>query len=230
MNGKLILVPTPIDEENTLDAKTLELILIGIDRGAKFAIEDLKPGRRRWLRYGLPREQVDNFVLYNEHTRAEAIEELLGHLKNGKDVFLMSDAGLPAFCDPGRVLVDRCHQDNIIVSSTPFYNSIALAVALSGYDHDRFVFEGFLPIKEPMRSERLKEIAVEKRSVVIMDTPYRLSKLLSELDSSLKNREVCLALELGMQTEEVVRGTSARLRDKFDGQKRPFVLVVSPMF
>jgi len=228
VKGKLILVPTPIDEENTLDSATLAMINDGIKAGAKFAIEDLKPGRRRWLRFGLPRVQIDEFVLYNEHTREAAIEELLAHLKSGKDVFVMSDAGLPAFCDPGRLLVDRAHQAAVKVSSTPFYNSIALAVALSGYDHDRFVFEGFLPTKDPARSERLKEMAKEKRTMVLMDTPYRLSKCLNELAEVLGPREICLALELGMQTEEVIRGSCAKLRSKFDGQKRPFVLVVSP--
>src|SRR5690606_25080014 len=137
-----------------------------------FAIEDLKPGRRRWLRWGLPREQVEKFVLYNEHTRDEAIDILLGELKRGRDVYLMSDAGLPAFCDPGQQLVDRAHLNGITVTATPFANSIALAMALSGYSHDRFVFEGFIPIKEPQRAKTLQEIAAEKRPIIVMETPY----------------------------------------------------------
>ena len=228
MKGKLILVPTPIDEENTLDPVTLDRIQQGILDGAKFAIEDLKPARRRWLRFGLPREQIEHFVLYNEHTREQTIDGLIDDLLKGHDVFLMSDAGLPAFCDPGKALVDRAHQNKITVTATPFFNSIALSIALSGFDHERFVFEGFLPTKEPARSERLSEMAKEARTIVMMDTPYRLSKCLSELESVLGNREICLALELGRATEEIVRGKCSKLRPLFDGQKRPFVLVVSP--
>tara|TARA_R110000868_G_scaffold75979_8_gene218928 strand:- start:2039 stop:2731 length:693 start_codon:yes stop_codon:yes gene_type:complete len=230
VKGKLILVPTPIDEENLLDSHTKQLLLDACDKGSCFAIEDLKPGRRRWLRYGLPREQIEKFILYNEHTRSESIDELLKCLHSGKDVYLMSDAGLPAFCDPGRLLVDRAHKEGIHVSATPFANSISLAVALSGYPHERFVFEGFIPVKDPSRSESLKYVAAEPRPVVLMETPYRLSKLLSELDQHIGSREICLAIELGMTTEEVVRGSAKALLQKYDGQKRPFVIVVAPKF
>tara|TARA_R100000656_G_scaffold55246_1_gene43414 strand:+ start:1089 stop:1781 length:693 start_codon:yes stop_codon:yes gene_type:complete len=230
VKGKLILVPTPIDEENLLDSHTKDLLLKACAKGSIFAIEDLKPGRRRWLRYGLPRENVEEFILYNEHTRSESIDTLMKHLHAGKDVYLMSDAGLPAFCDPGRLLVDRAHKERIQVTATPFSNSISLAIALSGYPHERFVFEGFIPVKDPARAESLKLIASEARPVVLMETPYRLSKLLSELDQYLGSREICLAVELGMSTEEVLRGSAKQLVQKFDGQKRPFVAVVSPKF
>ncbi|MBH48375.1 MAG: hypothetical protein CME71_09435 [Halobacteriovorax sp.] len=105
-----------------------------------------------------------------------------------------------------------------------------MAIALSGYPHERFVFEGFIPVKDPARAESLKLIASEARPVVLMETPYRLSKLLSELDQYLGSREICLAVELGMSTEEVLRGSAKQLVQKFDGQKRPFVAVVSPKF
>lgn len=228
MLGKLILVPTPIDEETPLESVAKERLLKACEENAVFAIEDLKPGRRRWLRYGLPRDQVENFVLYNEHTREEAIETLMRELKRGRDVYLMSDAGLPAFCDPGQRLVDRAHLAGIAVTATPFANSIALAVALSGYSHDRFVFEGFIPVKDPERAQALQSIAAEKRPVVIMETPYRLTKLLQELDGVDSNREICLAMGLGMSEECVVRGKPGKLLSKFQGQKIPFVLILSP--
>lgn len=230
MFGKLILVPTPIDEETPLEGVAKERLLSACQQNAVFAIEDLKPGRRRWLRWGLPREQVEHFVLYNEHTREEAIEKLLGELKRGRDVYLMSDAGLPAFCDPGQQLVDRAHLNGITVTATPFANSIALAMALSGYPHDRFVFEGFIPVKEPQRAKVLQEIAVEKRPVIVMETPYRLSKLLQELEQTMPEREICLAAGLGMAEEAVVRGKPTALKARFEAQKIPFVLVISPKF
>lgn len=228
MKGKLILVPTPIDEETPLESVAKERLLKACSENAVFAIEDLKPGRRRWLRYGLPRDQVDNFVLYNEHTRDEAIDKLMSELKKGRDVYLMSDAGLPAFCDPGKNLVDRAHQSGITVTATPFANSISLAIALSGYSHDRFVFEGFIPVKDPERRDVLKDIAAEKRPVVIMETPYRLTKLLQEMVETMPDREICLAMGLGMSEEQVVRAKPAKLLEQFSGQKIPFVLVLSP--
>lgn len=228
MKGKLILVPTPIDEENPLESVAQERLLKACAGNAIFAIEDLKPGRRRWLRYGLPREKIEEFVLYNEHTAQEASEHLLKMLLSGRDVYLMSDAGLPAFCDPGQQLVHQAHQHGIQVTATPFANSIALAMALCGYPHDRFVFEGFIPVKEPMRQEALKQIALEKRPLVIMETPYRLGKLLQELEAVMPGRELCLAVALGMPEEKVERGSATTLRQRFEGIKLPFVLVVSP--
>src|SRR5690606_29185662 len=137
-------------------------------------------------------------------------------LKRGRDVYLMSDAGLPAFCDPGQQLVDRAHLNGITVTATPFANSIALAMALSGYSHDRFVFEGFIPIKEPQRAKTLQEIAAEKRPIIVMETPYRLSKLLQELEQTMPEREICLAAGLGMDEEVVVRGKPAVLKARFE--------------
>jgi len=228
MLGKLILVPTPIDEETPLESVARERLLKACDENAVFVIEDLKPGRRRWLRYGLPREQVEQFVLYNEHTRDEAIEHLLSELKRGRDVYLMSDAGLPAFCDPGQQLVNRAHLSGITVTATPFSNSIALAMALCGYSHDRFIFEGFIPQKDPERANALKNLVSEVRPIVIMETPYRLTKLLQELEGVMPDREICLALALNTNEEKVVRGSATKLLQQFAGQKLPFVLVVSP--
>lgn len=233
MSGTLTLIPTPIDEESPLEQTAflkLESAWLKRREESLFVIEDLKPGRRRWLRWGLPREAVGHFFLYNEHNNKKAATGLLTELQNGKNVYLMSDGGLPAFCDPGRELVDLCHLNKIKITSTPFCNSVILALALSGMAHDKFLFYGFLPVKKHERSLEIESLLKEKGRVVLMDTPYRLQRLLEELDSHMKksrrSREIFLALDLNSAREELLRDNPSRLLKMIKNFKREFVLIL----
>ena len=190
-------------------------------------IEDLKPGRRRWLRFGLTRDIVEDFVLFNEHSSKEVAPMLLKELKSGKNVFLMSDGGLPAFCDPGANLVSLCHDNNIKVTSTPFGNSISLAVSLSGFEHRKFVFEGFIPIKREERQKAIRNIMAENRMSIVMDTSYRLVRLLEEFkEAGLGKRRVFLALDLNCPEEELFRGPVKQALKTIENFKREFILIV----
>jgi 16S rRNA (cytidine1402-2'-O)-methyltransferase len=158
MKGVLTLIPTPIDDESPLEALAFEALGQAFEKGSVIAVEEAKTCRRRWIRWGLAKEAIVGFVLYNEHTSLEEAPKLLEELRNGRNVFLMSDCGLPAFCDPGRLLVELCHQNKIKVTATPFSNSVALALALSGFPHERFIFEGFIPARGVDRTKALKRI------------------------------------------------------------------------
>ena len=232
MKGILTLVPTPIDEVNPLEQVAFKQLKEAYELKKEktiFAIEDIKAGRRRWIRWGLSREIVNDFVLYNEHTYEKESVALLGYLKKGFDVFLMSDGGLPAFCDPGRRLVDLCHKSQVRATSTPFPHSISLALALSGFSHKSFWFEGFLPAKKEFREKRWKELIENEATLVLMDTPYRLVKTLEELRTNLKRkREVFLALDLNSEDEELLRGAPNQLIKKLKNKKREFVLIIAP--
>lgn len=229
MQGILTLIPTPIDEDNPLEQVACTLLkTAALEHKSQsiFVIEELKIGRQRWLRFGLPRDCVDSFVLLNEHNAATVSKDLVKELKSGKNVFIMSDGGLPAFCDPGRELVDLCHKEKIKVTSTPFSNSISLAIALSGFLHSRFVFEGFLPAKTEERQEALRSILNERRTVIMMDTPYRLKKLLEDLSSS--SREIFLAMDLNAKNEELMRGKAKEILSRLTEHKREFILILAP--
>ncbi|MBT4790841.1 MAG: hypothetical protein HON90_04670, partial [Halobacteriovoraceae bacterium] len=193
MKGKLILIPTPIDDESplcTIAKQRLEQAVLNDDL---IMVEEAKAGRRRWLHFGLPRETIADFILYNEHTRGEISSDIIKKISNGKNAYLMSDCGLPAFCDPGQELVELCHQHKIRVTATPFANSIALAIAVSGFPHNKFIFEGFISAKKEIRHKELKRILNQKEVSIIMDTPYRLEKLLREITELNPSREFCLA-------------------------------------
>lgn len=228
--SELILVPTPISDDLPLETVALELLKEdALKENVVLLVEEHKVARQRWLKWGLPREAIEKFELYNEHTSEKMKSEVLKYLKGGKKIYLMSDCGLPAFCDPGQNLVDLCHKQKIKVSATPFPNSIALAVALSGFSHARFSFCGFVPVKEPERGKWIKEELKRSETQVWMETPYRLRKLLEELAKLPLKREVFLAMDLGSQEEKLLRGNVGELLKRIsEGEKREFVMVISP--
>lgn len=230
MKGILTLVPTPIDESSPLEQVAFEALEKATENPDKniFIIEDLKPGRRRWLKFGLTRDLVEDFVLFNEHTRKEATSQVLSELKKGKNAFIMSDGGLPAFCDPGVELVQSCHREGIKVTSTPFANSISLALAMSGLDHSSFTFAGFLPIKSPEREVAMDKFLKRSETIIFMDTPYRMKKLLSELGPKTSKREAFLAMDLNSETEECLFGKINSFSNKISDFKREFILVLGP--
>lgn len=223
----LILVPTPIDEISPLEPTAFALLNEATPEDL-ILVEDLKPARRRWLSFGLPRESIARFYTFNEHHRQELLPEIQAALKNHKHVFLMSDGGLPCFCDPGVELVDFCHEKNIAVSCTPFPNSLMMALILSGFSCDQFVFSGFLSREANQRSIELTKLAQERRVQLLMETPYRLERLLEEFarHPELGQRRLFLALDLGHETQWLKRGKAAELLDEVRSKKAEFVLVL----
>lgn len=228
--SELILVPTPISDDLPLESVALNLLKEEcLKENVVLLVEEHKVARQRWLKWGLPREAIEKFQLYNEHTSEKMKVEVMKELKAGKKVFLMSDCGLPAFCDPGQNLVDLCHKQRVKVTSTPFPNSIALAVALSGFSHSRFTFSGFVPVKEPERDQWIKAEMKRPETMVWMETPYRLVKLIEELAKTNSKREIFLGMDLGSPTEKLLRGSPQALLKEVEGEKREFVLVLAPL-
>lgn len=229
--GTLTLIPTPLSETGVLEPVAFNLLTEAATTGradSVFVIEDLKPGRRRWLSFKLPRDVVEDFVLYNEHTAKTAAPLLLEKLKSGLNVYLMSDGGLPAFYDPGVELVALCHEAGIRVTSTPFANSVALALALSGFNHRQFWFEGFLPLEQAERSAVLKKLMALKSTSILMDTPYRLKRVLEELREVWDGRKkLFVAMDLNAQTEELRTGSPSKLLGEIKDFKREFIMIVS---
>lgn len=141
----------------------------------------------------------------------------------------MSDCGLPAFCDPGQNLVNLCHEHQLKVTSTPFPHSISLALALSGFSHSRFMFSGFVPVKEPERQNWLKNEIKIPHTMIWMETPYRLNKLMEELVKMGVKRKIFIGLDLGSSSEKLLRGAPSMIFDALkEGEKREFVMVISP--
>lgn len=234
--GILTLIPTPLCDESVLDQSALALIqeaLLQRESGlreAVFVVEDIKPGRGLWLRSNLPRTEVDQLRCYNEHTKTQIIPELIQKLQSGSDVYLMSDGGMPAICDPGVELVDACHQHHLRVRSAPLANAVIQALALSGFQTAPFIFWGFPPKDKIQRAAFFQQLKQERKTQVLMETPYRLERVLSELSEALgSDPRLCLiAIDLNRPSEALYRGSVLSLFKKLQGQKAEFVLVLAP--
>lgn len=227
----LILVPTPIDEDGSIHPKAKERIENAISTNPDktlILVEDMKPARRRWVQWGFSRDYIPHLVAYNEHNRHELKFDLIQKLKDGYDIYLMSDGGLPAFCDPGQELVDLCHANSISLTATAFDNSVILAIALSGFSHQQFRFLGFPPQKSEERVDFFKTIKNIPETCVLMDAPYRLKKIVEELSSFALEREVFFAFDLGSGNELLLRGQLSKIMSKIPLEKREFVIVVAP--
>jgi 16S rRNA (cytidine1402-2'-O)-methyltransferase len=173
--------------------------------------------------FGIKRRLVSLF----EGNERQRTERLLGDLREGRDVALVTDAGMPAISDPGFRLVRACVTEGIDVRVVPGPSAVTAALVVSGLPTDRFVFEGFLPRRAGDRKERLRALAAEERTVVLFESPHRLATLLRDVLVEVGNRRVAVARELTKLHEEVVRGRTAEVLARLsDSEPRGEVVVV----
>ncbi|MBN22016.1 MAG: hypothetical protein CL678_12115 [Bdellovibrionaceae bacterium] len=228
--GSLTLVPTPINDEAPLEPIALNYLKkIALNTNHILLVEEPKVMRKKWLDWNLPREAIDSFEVYNEHHAGEKEKKIISKLKEGFSATLLSDCGLPAFCDPGQTLVDLCHKNKIKVTATPFSNSISLAVALSGFPHHNFLFLGFAPQKTNEFTPWIKEGLKKSKVVIFMDTPYRLEKTIQKLIDSKINAQLFLGIDLNMDSEILLRGKIHNIESELSGlteKKREFIAIL----
>lgn len=198
MSGRLFLVGTPIGNLGDMTERAKET-LAGVD---VVAAEDTRRTGRLLSRFGIKRPLVSLF----EGNEARRTAELLTALREGRDVALVTDAGMPLISDPGHRLVRACVDEGIDVRVVPGPSAVTAALAVSGLPSDRFVFEGFLPRKAGDRRECLRSLGDEQRTIVVFESPVRLETLLRDVLEELGDRRVAVARELTKLHEEVVRG------------------------
>jgi 16S rRNA (cytidine1402-2'-O)-methyltransferase len=165
---------------------------------------------------------------FHQHNEHRVLESLVEELANGVNIALISDAGTPGISDPGFLLVRACVENGIEIQTLPGATAFVPALVNSGFPTDRFVYEGFLPQKKG-RSSRLKEIAEEKRTVVLYESPHRIPRLMKELTDILgTSRTVAAVREISKLHEETLRGTAAELHSHFEAHppRGEFVVVI----
>ena len=197
--GKLYLVPTPIGnlEDMTLRAirilKEVDLILA----------EDTRTSGKLLKHYDIT-TAMQSHHMHNEH---KTVDRIVRRLKNGETIALISDAGTPAISDPGFLLTRACLENNIEVECLPGATAFVPALVNSGLPNDKFIFEGFLPIKKG-RQTRLKLLADEERTIIFYESPHKLLKTLSNFVEYFgADRAISVSRELTKLYEETVRGT-----------------------
>jgi 16S rRNA (cytidine1402-2'-O)-methyltransferase len=220
MTGRLYLVGTPIGNLGDLTDRAKETL----ERVEVLAAEDTRRTGRLLSHLGISRRMVSLF----EGNERERTEELLVRLREGSDVALVTDAGMPTVSDPGFRLVRACAGEGIEVRVVPGPSAVTAALAVSGLPVDRFVFEGFLPRRSSERRERLRALARDPRTVVLFESPHRLVALLRDVLDELGDRRVAVARELTKVHEEVIRGRASEVVARFAAAepKGEIVLVI----
>lgn len=205
--AKLTIVPTPVGnlEDITLRAirvlKEADLILAEDTRTTGFLLKHF---------------EIQNKMLshhkFNEH---KSVAQLASRIRGGENIALVSDAGTPAISDPGFMLVRACVEQGVDVECLPGATAFVPALVNSGLPCDKFCFEGFLPQKKG-RQTRLKELAVEPRTIIFYESPFRLVKTLTQLSEFMgAERKVSVSREISKLHEETVRGTLSEVISHF---------------
>lgn len=165
--------------------------------------------------------------LLNEHSRDDDVKDLLA-LCRDRAVALVTDCGTPGFCDPGARLVTACRSAGVRVSPVPGASSLMCLLAVAGLEMREFLFRGFLPADRDDRARALRDLDRERRPIVLMDTPYRLSRLLSELSQRWPARRAVLGMDFTQSTEEIIEGALSELPQRVGERKAEFIMVVMP--
>jgi len=219
--SKLYLVPTPIGnlEDMTLRAirvlKEVDLILA----------EDTRTSGKLLKHFEIS-TQMHSHHMHNEH---KTVENIVNQIKAGKTVALISDAGTPAISDPGFLLTRACIEAGIEVDCLPGATAFVPALVNSGLPNDKFVFEGFLPVKKG-RQTRLLALAEETRTMIFYESPHKLLKTLSNFaDYFGEDRKISVSREISKLHEETIRGSVKKVLEHYTAKppKGEIVVVVS---
>ena len=218
--SKLYIIPTPIGnlEDITLRAmrllKEVDLVLA----------EDTRTSRKLFSHYEIETSLV-SFHMHNEH---QVLLKYIDRLKSGETFALISDAGTPAISDPGFLLVRECLKEGIEVDCLPGATAFVPALVNSGLPNEKFVFEGFLPVKKG-RQTRLKLLAEEERTMVFYESPHRIIKTINQFVEYFgEDRKASVSREISKMFEETIRGSTSEILRHFE-EKQPkgeFVIVV----
>ncbi|MBX2987448.1 MAG: methyltransferase [Bdellovibrionaceae bacterium] len=216
----LWVVATPVGDANDLTLRALD-ILKNCD---VLICESTKETSRLLRAHGISGK---TYEVLDEHSKPEDVHRL-ADLCRDRVVALVSDGGTPAFCDPGADLVARCRQLNIEIKPALGASSLMGLLSLAGRRLDQFVFRGFIPAESEARARALRELQKEKRAVVLMDTPYRLKKMLAEMEEHFPQRKLFLVRDLSLPGERCLEGRAADLRRACGDDKAEFMLLLLP--
>lgn len=217
----LYLVGTPIGNMQDLSSRAIEIL----SHVELVACEDTRRTGLLLSHFGISARLMS----YHEHNKAAAGSKLIARLKEGAEIALVSDAGMPSISDPGEDLVKACIEEGIDVTTVPGPVAGISALVLSGMDTRHYYFEGFLPVESKERKIRIDVVSKMPSTTILYEAPHRLLRTLSDLsEAGNGNRKASAARELTKKFEQVVRGTIDELISHFEEvpPKGEFVLVL----
>lgn len=221
MSGTLYIVATPIGNLADITLRAIET-LKSVDL---IAAEDTRHTRILLEHYGIKTPSTSYF----EYNKIKKTDYLLGLLKEGKSIALVSDAGTPGISDPGSAIIRLCIDNAVPIVPIPGPSGVITALTLSGKPTGSFTFEGFLSNKQAKRRNQLIKLKDEGRTAVIYESPHRIVKLLADIKEIYgPDIEIVVAREITKKFEEVIRSTADDLIDRFTSRppKGEFIVII----
>jgi 16S rRNA (cytidine1402-2'-O)-methyltransferase len=207
VRGQIYLIPVTLGGDDFL--KVIPEKVITLTRSLRFFIVEDVRSARRFLRLIDKQFPIDDTVFFelNEHTSGNEISHYLEPARNGNDIGLMSEAGLPGIADPGAMIIALAHKEKLTVTPLSGPSSIILALISSGLNGQNFTFNGYLPVKPDERSAKIRELekkAAEGFAQIFMETPYRNQKLLETITTICHNdTKLCIAADITLPSESI---------------------------
>lgn len=219
--GKLYIVGTPI---GNLDDITIRAINTLKDVDIILA-EDTRQTLKLLNHFEISKHMIS----YHRHNEDEKIDKIVEILNEGKNLALVSDAGMPIISDPGQNLVKYLVKNNYDIEVVPGVTALITAIVKSGLDSTRFTFEGFLSVNKRQRKERLKSLVNETRTMIFYEAPHKILSTLKDMYEYFGNRDICIARELTKIHEEYryTNFKDAIINIEENGIKGEIVLVIS---
>lgn len=220
MNGKLVVVGTPIGNLGDLSPRAVE----AMEQADFIAAEDTRVTLKLLNHFGIKKPMVSYF----EHNKRERGEIICARMQQGETCVLVSDAGMPAISDPGEELVRQCAEQGIPVTVVPGPSAVVSALAISGLPTGRFTFEGFLSMNKKSRRDHLEQVARESRTMVFYEAPHKLPNTLRDMLDAWGDRRIAIVRELTKVHEEVIRTTLSEAAQRYaqGGARGEIVLVI----
>lgn len=218
--GKLYLVPTPIGNLKDITFRAID-VLKEVDL---ILAEDTRNSGKLMKHFEIA-TPMQSHHMHNEH---KTVAGIISKMQAGQNIALISDAGTPAISDPGFLLTRACVEAGIEVDCLPGATAFVPALVNSGLPNDKFVFEGFLPVKKG-RQTRLQLLAEETRTTIIYESPHKLVKTLTQfIDFFGTDRSISVSREISKLHEETIRGTVQEVLKHFETKppKGELVIVV----
>jgi len=219
-HGALYLVGTPIGNLKDISFRALEVLR----QVNLIAAEDTRHTRKLLSHYDIHTPLTS----FHEHNEKKKAPSLIRKLKDGQSIALVSDAGMPGISDPGFYLVKLAVENNLKIVAIPGPCALILALVVSGFSTESFVFEGFLGRTSKERRKKLTKLINEERTIILYEAPHRISKLLPQIREILGDRHIVIGREMTKRFEEIIRGRISEV-EKIFKDKKPrgeFTLVI----
>jgi len=219
--AKLYLVPTPVGNLEDMTIRAIRVL-----KEVDYILAEDTRNSGKLLKHFEIKTPMHSHHMHNEH---KTVETIVRRIQNGEIFALISDAGTPAISDPGFLLVRACVEAGVEVDCLPGATAFVPALVNSGFPNDKFVFEGFLPVKKG-RQTRLKLLAEESRTIIFYESPHKLLKSLAQFAEYFgPERQISVSREISKLHEETIRGTVTEVLNHYTLKppKGEIVVVVS---